>query len=134
MMGHLVNGSIANLKQATAINMHEITSYIHLHDIARNGIVLTFLPDVLFQSFNTIMGSSVLDAAVCVVNESTFLKEMRIVVIQMVDNPVAELGGEHLAFLGVGDDKTSGRMRLIGAIEKLITQLIEIAFKILFKT
>ena len=134
MIDHLVDGGITNLKQAIAINMHEIAPNVHLHDIARNGIVLAFFADMLLQPLNTIMGSSILDTVVSIVNESTLVKDVRIVVIQMVDNPVAKLGGEHLSFLGVGDDKTGGGIRLVGTSKEFVAQFVEITLKICFKT
>lgn len=89
---------------------------------------------MLLQPVDTIMGSSTLDTAVSIMNKGALVKDVRIVVIQVMDNPIAELGGEHLSFFGVGDNKTGGGMWLVRTSKKFIAQFVEVILQISLKT
>ncbi|KMR58052.1 hypothetical protein EY06_15130, partial [Staphylococcus aureus] len=52
------------------------------------------------------------------------------VVEQVVHDPVAEVGGPHLARLGPGDDETDGAPRSILATDQLIKELGQIALQV----
>ena len=64
--------------------MHEIATDVHFHYITRNGIVLTFFPDMFFKPPYTIVRTVFLDATVAVVDESALIHLMRVVVVHAV--------------------------------------------------
>ena len=105
MTGHFVNRGKTDFKQTLSVNMHEITSDVHLHHIAGHGVVLAFFPDVFFEPHDAIMCASVLDTAVAVVDESALIHLMCVVIIKVMHYTVTKVGGKHFALFGVGDDK-----------------------------
>ena len=133
MPGHFVDRGKAYLKQTLPVDVHEITTDVHLHHIAGNGIVLAFFPNMLFKSSYAIMRAASLDAAVAVVDESAFIHLMRVVVIKVMHDAVAEVGGKHLTLFGVGDDKTGRGQRLISAVPQRITQRFKVFFQMRLK-
>jgi hypothetical protein len=52
---------------------------------------------------------------------------------QVVDYPVAEHGREHLAFLGIVDDETFGRLCTIATGQQIVAKLVKVFGKIAFK-
>ena len=131
---HLVNRGKAYLKQSLPVDVHKITPDIHLHHITGHGVVLAFFPNVFFEPPDAVMRTTSLDTTVAVVNESALIDLMRVIVIEMMHDAVAEVGGKHLSLLGVGDDEATGGFGFIRPVEKLITQLNKILSQISFKS
>ncbi len=131
---HPVNAFVANTKQTAAVNVHKITANVHLHHIAWNGKALAFLADMAFEPPNAVMSAAPLYATVGVVNESALKHFVHIVVVQVVNNAVAEIGGKNFALLGVGDYEAGRWARHVFARKKFIAEFVEIALKVCFET
>lgn len=115
VQSHTVNRCHTNVEQTAAVDVHKITANVHLHHIAWHSETLTFLADMAFEPPNAVMSAAPLYATVGVVNESALKHFVHIVVVQVVNNAVAEIGGKNLALLGVGDNEAGRRSRLVGA-------------------
>ena len=74
----------------------EIATDVHLHHIAGHGVVLAFFLDVFFKPPDAIVCASFLDATEAVVNKCALKDLMRVIVIEMMYDAVAEFGSEHL--------------------------------------
>lgn len=84
----------------------KIAPNVHLHHIAGHGIVLAFFPDVFCESPNAIMCASVLDTAIAVVNKSTFIQLMRVIVIKVMHDAVTKVGSKHFSYFRIVYDET----------------------------
>lgn len=130
---HPVNAFVANAKQTATVNMHKISAYVHLHHIARHGKTLAFLADMAFEPTNTVMRTAPLNATVGVVNESALKHFVHIIVVEMVNNAVAEIGSKNFALLWVGDYEAGRGTRSVFARKKFIAKFVQIALKVCFE-
>ena len=87
--------------------MHEITTDVEIHGIARLSPVQRCLPDVLAQSVYAVVCATAFDAGVRVGNESALKELVSIVEVEMMHDAIAEHGSEHLALLGIADDEST---------------------------
>jgi len=104
---HLSQCAEADVQQFFSVDVHEVAADVHFHDVARAGVVMALAADVLLKSLDAEVCAAALYATVRVVYEGALVQLVGVVVIEMVHYPVAELGGEHLAALGVGDDEAA---------------------------
>lgn len=86
--------------------MHEIAPDVTIHGITRDGVIVALLADMPLQTLHAKMRAPVLQTTVGVVDECPLEHFIGVIIIKVMHYPVAELGCEHLAFLGVGDDET----------------------------
>ena len=134
MVGHLAEGIETYRQQSFPVDAHEIASDIHLQHEARTGVVAAFFQDVALEPSYAVVRASAFDTAVAVLDEGALEQLVRVVEIKMMHNAVAEMGGKHLAPLGVGDDKAFGGQRLVGAVPQGIAQRFEILFEMKLET
>ena len=86
------------------------------------------------QSSDAIVCSAFLDATITVGNKSPLQHLVGVVEIEMVHDAVAELRGDYLSHLWVGDDEASGRTGAVSAVPQFVAQLLEILLSVHFKT
>ena len=91
--------------------MHEIATDVHLQHIAWLAVILALLSDMSFKAANSEMSTTLFDATVTVGDEGALQHLMGVVVVEMVDDAVAELCGKHLPLLWIGNDEAGGRAR-----------------------
>ena len=84
--------------------MHEVAADVHLQHPAGLLPVLALATDMLFQAVYAVVRAAPLDAGIAVLDEGPFQQLVRIIIIKVVHDAVAEVGGKHLALLRVGDE------------------------------
>ena len=95
---------------------------------------MTATADLLFQPVDAIVCASSGNATVRVLDEGPAKQFGRIVVIQVMDNAVAELCGENFPFFRVCDNETGRRQGLIAAFPQIIAKLIQALVQIPVET
>lgn len=88
---------------------------------------------MLFQTIYTVMGATPLDATIAVLDKGSFEHLVRVVVVKMVDDAVAEIGGEDLTYLRVSDKEASRGSSPVGSIVEFARQCDEVAIQVFFK-
>ena len=81
--------------------MHEIASYIQVHDITRTLPVLAFLATEIRYTAYAIMSATILDAGISILNKSPLVQTMSIVEVQMMYYAVSEHCSEDFPFLRI---------------------------------
>ena len=101
VIGHLENGAGGNLQQTLTANVHEITTDVQVHGVARLRPVLALLTYVHPKAVNAVMRAAPYDTRVGVLYESTFKELVAVVEVEMVHNTVSEHSREHFSLLRV---------------------------------
>ena len=89
--------------------MHEVTLDVQFQHITWHTVVLALLPDVLFQTIDSIMRTSSLDAGIAVLDEGSLQHLVHIVVVEMMNYPITKIRSEYLTKFRVRDDEARGR-------------------------
>ncbi len=127
---HAVQAVEGDVQQPAPVDVREISPDVELEHITGLRPVKALLPDVAFQPADAEMGTAPADAAVGVGDEGALQHLVRVVVIQVMDDPVPELRGEHLPPLRVADDEAGGRPGMIPARHQVMGKTLQIPFKV----
>lgn len=107
VVGHLTDGAGGDPEQTVTPYVHEVAPDVQVHGVTRHGPVLTLLPDVHGQTLDAVVSAPSFDAAVGVLDESTFKELVTIVEVEVMDDAVSKQRSEDLSLLGVVDDEST---------------------------
>ena len=122
MARHLFQRIETDFQQFTTVDAHEIATDVHFQHEAWIFVALAFFQDMPSQAIDAVVRSPSPDATVTVLDEGALEHLVGVVEIEMVDDTVAEVGGKHLALLGIGDDEALGRQGLVGAVQQVVAK------------
>ena len=116
------------------MNVHKVSFDIQLEDVTPTGIIARHRPDAVLQPENTVVGPSAGNARITVADERWNKQRGYVVIQQVMNHPVAELRGEHLAHLGVMDDEAGGRPGTVPPGNDCIPETEQFSFQIALET
>ena len=123
---HAAQLAQCDAEQAAAVDVHEVATDVHLQYVARLRVVLALASYVALQAGDAVVRATVLDAAVRVLDEGALQHHVDVIVVEVVYDAVAELRGEDLAALRVGDDEAGGLAGAVGALPQLVAQCLQL--------
>ena len=123
---HAVQPVEGDVQQFPPVDMGEIPPDVKFEYMAGLRPVKAFLPEVPLQPSDAEMSAAPADAAVGVGDEGALQHLVRVVVIQVMDDPVPELRGKHLPPLRVADDEAGGWQRTITARHQIMGKALQI--------
>ena len=105
--GHLADDAGSDGQQTLALDVHEVAPDVQVHGVAWQRPVVTLLAYVHRQTLDAVVRASALDAAVGVLDESSFKERMTVVEVEMVNDTIPKERSEYLPLLGVVDDEST---------------------------
>lgn len=121
------------LQQKFAINVHKIALDIQFEHIGFLSRLLAATAYVMLQTADAIVCAPPLDATIGVRNKRALEDDVRIIVVEMMNNTIPKVRSKNLSFLRVRDNKTGGRAGTVGALREFCGQQIDIFFQITLK-
>ena len=67
-------------------------------------------------------------------DKSALVQFVRVIIIKVMYYPIPKICCKYFALLGVGNNKTSRRIRFVGSVVKFIAKRVQVAFQIGFKS
>jgi len=107
VIGHLMDGVSSYLEKTVTPYVHEVAPDVQVHGVAGDRPVLTLLTDVHGQTLDAVVRATAFDAAIGVLDESTFKERVGVVEVEMMDDAVSKQRSEDLSLLGVVDDEST---------------------------
>jgi hypothetical protein len=126
--------AIRNLrKKKRFVNCHEIALNIYLQHKRISGVISRAGAEEMLNTSYAEMCALSNPATVCVVNKKFVEKGVNIVVNEMMYDPVAEIGGEYLAFNRLVYNEADTRFDLIAVFENVIGKLKNVVLEVFFE-
>ncbi len=132
--GHAPQRGEADVEQPLTVDVHEVAAYVHLEDEAGARVIATLAAYVLFEAAYAVMRAASRDAGIGVGDESPFVQFAGVVVVEVVDDAVAKVGGEHLAFFRVGDNEAGARTGLVGSVPQFVRERLQVTSEVSFES
>ena len=107
VVGHLTDGAGGDPEQTVTLYVHEVAPDVQVHGVAWDRPVLTLLPDVHGQTLDAVVSAPSFDAAVGVLDESTFKERVGVVEVEMMDDAVSKQRSEDFSLLGIVYDEST---------------------------
>ena len=105
--GHLADDAGGDGQQTLALNVHEVAPDVQVHGVARQRPVVTLLAYVHRQTLDAVVSASALDAAVGVLDESSFKERVTVVEVEMMYDAVSKQRSEDFSLLWVVDNEST---------------------------
>lgn len=107
VVGHLTDGAGGDPEQTVTLNVHEVAPDVKVHGVAGDCPVLTLLSDVHGQTLDAVVRATAFDAAVGILDESTFKERVGVVEVEMMDDAVSKQRSEDFSLLGIVYDEST---------------------------
>ena len=105
--GHLMDAAGGDGQQTLTLYVHEVAADVKVHGVARQRPVVTLLTYVHSQTFYPVVCASAFDAAVGVLDESSFKERVTVVEVEMMYDAVSKQRSEDFSLLGVVDNEST---------------------------
>lgn len=118
------------LLQQRARNTHKVALQVQFQDIRLAGVVARHRADMVFQTLNAEKRPFAYTARVGVVDEAAVAVGGNVVVVEMMNHPIAKRRGEHLPLFWVANDKADGWRGRVGAVAQFVVKVNNVMLQV----
>ena len=101
----------------------------HIEIVHVPSVVAALAADVLLEAVDAVMCAAMEDATIRIGDESPLVQFVSVIVVEMVDDTVTEVGCKHFAFFRFGDNKAGTRTGAIGSLPQFVREYLQVALE-----